>query len=145
MGVINPVTLKSEIVNDPAGRGYLLVRQNVEALIVLLNEKIASVQLPVEFVDAWQVLAACDKSEFNALTTGPAQRLGIILAAGKVSAQSANINGMLFGAPPAIFPVSSQTKSNLQALTTRNASRMELLFGENTQAGREDVSFALRG
>jgi hypothetical protein len=147
MGVIVLATLKAEINTDPAGRGYAAVRENREAVAALVNEFIASVQINRALVDAWEVTALIDPTDFSALTQLSVSRLSALLSAGKLAASATNIRTMLVGTGAApssgIFGNGSTTKTNLLALLTRNGSRAEALFGENTRVTSDDVSRAL--
>lgn len=145
MGVINYVTLKSEIINDPASRGYQAQGGNHDGVVKLLTDSIVSVQIDQTWVTREEVLAQILYSEFWALSSVALQKLDILLGSGRVNIKSLNVRSMFVGnvANGALFAVASATKTNFLTLQTRDGSRMEALFGEGTIVTREDVGKAL--
>jgi hypothetical protein len=89
-------------------------------------------------VDSWEVVSKLVASEFSTLTVDKAALLTAILTPQKVSI---NAKGLIAGAN-GIFTAASASATALTALLTRNGSRAEFLFGENTVVSSDDVARA---
>lgn len=129
--------LASELNLDPQGVGYAphVANGNNSALRKLLNtpglsgETIERDSLPVEWVRD-----ALDFTEVAGLATTARETLTILLSGAHVT-----INPRTKSAFAQIFGAGTTSRTNLQALVNRQASRAEVLFGHGTQIGLRDL------
>lgn len=131
--------LKTEIINDPASLGYAgsLDKQVAN----LLNKKgLSGETIDNDILESYKIVNAIDATEWEALIDIERERLNLILSTGKVDISNVNIKlqiGEMFGA-------GTDTRAALLALTTRPASRAEILFGNGVSVSLLDVHIARR-
>jgi hypothetical protein len=141
---VNLATLKTELTTDPAGRGYSTAGS--QAAADLVNARIAAIgggvhtTIAPKWVDSKEIVAKFVASEFANLNQLKTTQLALLLAPGQfaVSAQA-----LLVGANGVFTSATSPgTVTALATLTTRNQSRGEFLFGENTIVTDDQVAQA---
>ncbi len=136
--------LKTEIETDPESLGY--TGQNDEVVAALINRAGLSFppeMLPNTSVTVNDVMDAIDGSELAAVDTNGLQ---FFLMRMQASGGSVDISSgsPIIGQVAAIFTVTDAPNSRaaLNALTTREASRAEILFGSGVSVTYMDVGTA---
>ncbi len=159
--MLDYAALKTELTTDPAGLGYTApIAAGSDAGVADLINSIGSgsaylLQLP-----------SIDKNTFLTLTTPAAVRIGIgqtgadgstplsaaaiakwtaVLAQGRAADPGSQINLALIATLGSPVADNVMTSAEFAALTTRQGSRAEVLFGAGTVVTSDDVATALRG
>lgn len=134
--------LKTELTTDPEGLGY--AGKTDEECAVLLNTPGASNEtLPNTEILISKVLDAIDTDELSAIAIGKLQfflaRMGDTLTTINLAADTDLVSqiGQIF-----TLSAAPNSRGNLLALTVRDASRAEILFGANTIVNYWDVARA---
>ena len=141
---INYAALKAEILTDPTGRGYAAAYNAGadNAVADLLNTIVAGNLVFRNDVRSEEIWEAIDATDFNSLTALALQRLGLILSQagtrGQLDVRGTNLRAMLSG----IFLPGSSTRASLVAISRRDGSRGETLFGYGAHISTDDVSRA---
>lgn len=119
--------LSAEIANDPAGIGYAdsVGAGDNAAIVDLLNEVRAEIQVDRETVESHEVYEAMVPAEWTALSAAEKQRVQTVLSMGRVNVQGTNTRASLAAA----FGPATVTRANLLAMQQRDGSRAEQLFG----------------
>lgn len=136
--------LKNEIQTDPKALGYApnVTSGNDAAIANLLNTVgLSNETVPKEVVNSFEIMSAIVYSEWVVLTSDQKNYLLTIISAGQVDPANGNIK-TAFGT---IFGASTVTRTNLNAIATRPASRAEVLFGRGVAVSAVDIAKALRG
>lgn len=135
---INYTQLATEINTDPKTLGY--AGKSDYAISVILNTPGASAETIFKaYTDTTEIVAGIVRSEFDALTAASKSFLvDVILKAPKVKTGDANIRTGLSN----IFPAGT-SRTNLINAASKSATRGEVLFGEGTTIGDQDVAKAL--
>lgn len=138
---MTPAQLLAEIQTDPTAKGYAaLVTSGSDAAIAdVLNLK-GGGQTVFQRIESDQVAGACDPTEFDALSASLKTRITFYLSPPKIDFRLASVRGAFQTAFSA-----GATKTALVALATRQASRAEVLWGENAVVSHQDIARALRG
>lgn len=135
--------IRAEIDADPKSLGYATLRAQTngpEALAAKVNETGASAEtLTRTWIDTADVLAAVVGSEVTALAQGNRDLLAIVTSTTRIKTGSSTMRTTLGG----IFGAGTTSRTNLQALATRPASRAEALWGEGAYVSASDVGTAL--
>jgi hypothetical protein len=121
--------LKVELQTDPASLGYavLLAAGNDAALAGLLNAP-RPVTIPAGPVESYLVVAAIKRAEFDALTAPDRTYLSFIITPALVNLGVGEVRTAL----AVLFPPGSATRTNLVALASRPANRVqEIGLGES--------------
>ena len=136
--------LKNEITLNPKSLGYSehVLTGNDGAIAEILNTVgVSSETVPKEVVNSVEIVNALIYSEWVALTADQKHYLDTIISAGQVDPANGNIK-TAFGT---IFGAGTATRTNLNAIGIRPASRAEILFGRGASVSSIDVAIALRG
>ena len=105
-----------------------------------MNQRGASNEtLTITWLDTAEVLAVLVGTEVIALAQANRDLLLTLTSQPRIKSGSANIRTSLGG----IFASGTTSRTNLQAVSTRSASRAEALWGENTYISPADVGAAL--
>jgi hypothetical protein len=133
--------LTAEINNDPKALGYAALKDQPQALADRMNEAGASGEtITKDFVPVEDVVAAIVRADYDA--AGPAGKTflqEIVLRGSRVKVGDANVRASLAG----IFTAGTTSRANLLALSTRPASRAEILFGMYYNVTDINVAHAL--
>jgi len=137
--------VKAEIDADPAGLGYAAMEsaQNWNGIRDALNLSRVGVAVDRRFVHVNELTEALVYSELIALTDAARDALLILFAVAANSTLdplNANIRGFFTGA----FGPATQTRINLTALTSRQGSRAEFLWGDGVVVSDTLVEAAAR-
>jgi hypothetical protein len=127
--------LASELAADPAGIGYPGLSNAAAAAAI--NAVSGTITIEPRVVNAQRVVEALDLGEYDALTAGKRDKLGLLLGRDEIelTAQSKAVFTDIFGA-------GTTTRTNVNALLSRNGSRGEELFGADTVVTLDDVRAA---
>jgi len=128
--------LKNEINNDPRALGYAGKTSAQQAAI--LNAQSGDTLSINALLDAYQVINATDPTEWAALSAQEKQRFQTITGAGQVDVSNANVRGQF----QAMFGAGTATRAALLALTNRQVTRAEKLFGVGMIIAYYDVDRA---
>lgn len=131
--------LNTELTGDPEGLGYAgKTDPEMAALINAVNENYS---INREAIDGQELQMAVVISEYVALTD--IQRMGwqTLLSAG--SGIIAISDGRVIEQVKAIWAVGTETRDNLEALKTRDASRTEILLGVGVSVSFTNIAEAL--
>lgn len=125
--MVDPVALKAEITNDPAGLGLAapFAAGSFGSVLSLLNATRQTIDIDRLTVPAYEVFDAIVPSEWAALSAQEKQRIQTVLSMGTVYTKGTNTRAAF----QAAFGVGTTTRTNLTALLTRKGSRAEQLFG----------------
>lgn len=136
--------IRTEIDTDPKSLGYaaMLTATNApEQIAARMNQPGASTP-PETLTKSWtpteEITAVLVDAEVTGLSVAKRELLAIICSTPRVKTGSATLRatmGSIFGA--------GATRTALVALTTRNASRAEALWGEFVQVRDDEVANAL--
>lgn len=127
--------MRTELQTDPAGIGYAAFLQSgndsglLAACNLIRSGTPADGKTYTTFrndIKVSEVIAALDPTEYAAVTDLQLQKLMFIATPGVIDATLTNIRSII----GAIF-AAGNTRTALVALASRNASRMEVLFGAN--------------
>lgn len=144
---IDYAALKSEILNDPARMGYgpMVSAGNDSGIANLLDMTTGpgAGTAPHDPILAADFMALLDPTELENLTLGQKADVQMYLAAGQVNIGAENVQAWI----AATWTLGScpHTYATLVGLSTRPASRAEVLFGPGTWITPDDISKALRG
>ena len=141
--VTDLLVLKNELITDPQTLGYSVFISSLDygSVAGILNV-VGGGTIDPERVTAMVLQGAVDAGEFAALTSdAKTMWLSILQAAGErgLSATNSNIRAQILN----IWGAGTTTRTNLGAIQTRPASRMEMLFGESTTVTPQAVGRAL--
>jgi hypothetical protein len=135
--------IRAEIDADPKSLGYATLRaqsNGPEAAAAKLNELGASAEtLTRTWVDTTEALAVLVGTEVTALAQANRDLLAIVTSTTRIKTGSQTMRAALGG----IFGAGTTSRTNLQALATRSASRAEALWGEGAYVSASDVGTAL--
>jgi hypothetical protein len=139
--MINHGQLLTEILADSTAKGYAahVTSGNDEAIASLLNAP-GGGQTILQRVEAWKVAGAIEPDEFDGISAALKNRLTLYMGTGWVDFRNANVRKAFQSA----FAAGSASRVALVALSTRAASRAEVLFGEGAVVHHLDVAKALR-
>lgn len=127
--------LQSELINDPATRGYSGSSDGYCA--VLLNEVQGSISIDVSMVSNSRAMSAVIGSELTSLQAADRDSWAILMQCSEIDMTDTQIRGQITE-----IWTGKTTLTNLQALQTRTGSRAEELWGENSIVQHEAVSKA---
>jgi hypothetical protein len=132
---INYTTLRTEVETDPNNYGFAPLRANGNdtQIVALLNQVRANIAITVSQMDFNTFMRAM-MNYLSSLSTAQGTQMQIIGLGGYVYLGDANTRTYLEG----VYSTVAQ-KSQLQALYTRQGSRAEQLFGENTILTLDDL------
>lgn len=153
---IDYAALRTEILTDPNAYGYAEHRTsgNDQAIADLLNLKRATIQIPRADISPREIWEQLDMADMPALANNPSsgqqsqERRDLAWLQGLTGLAQislVNPNGTdtlvrtMFGR---LFPAGTGTRTRLLALSTRQGSRAEQLFGAGTFVGNLDVAQA---
>jgi hypothetical protein len=139
---INLTALKTELITDPNGYGYIagtFTEAAGERNAALLNEPRAGISVGRNVISAREIIDATVPSEWTSLTADEKLRYQTLTGVGEVNVQSTNVRDVFL----AMFAGGTQTRANLVALQNRVGSRAEQLFGQSVNF--RDVLNALMG
>lgn len=136
---INYTQLATEINTDPKALGY--AGKSDYAISVILNTPGASAETIFKaFTETAEIVAGIVRSEYDALTAANKTFLtDVILKAPRIKTGDANLRSGISG----IFGVGTTSRTNLINAASKSATRGEVLFGEGTTIGDQDVAKAL--
>lgn len=137
---IDPVALKTEIINDPKSIGYATAWNagSNQEVVELLNEVREICQVDVAYRESWELQNAVVYAEQAALDATKTTAWQNVLRCGRIEVRNANMRGQILG----IWAAGTTTRSNLAALQTRDSSRAEELWGDGVAVSVEDVRAA---
>lgn len=134
--------LKTELTTDPLALGYapLLAAGAAGQLAVILNATRAGApySIPLGRISAAAARCAFDASEYGALTASQRTMLDFYLR-GEDVVPTPQLRAFLVSAAGTL----ATTIPRLQALTDRQGSRAEALFGEGVTVTADHISLAL--
>jgi hypothetical protein len=135
---INYTTLRNEVETDPNNYGFAALRANGNdtQIISLLNQVRANIAITVSSMEFNAFMRAM-MSQLATLSTAQGTQMQIIGLGGLVYLGDSATRTYLEGVYSAVGP-----KAQLQALYTRQGSRAEQLFGENTILTLDDLVIA---
>lgn len=147
MSVPTPPTnaqLKTELTTDPSALGYaaLITAGAISALAQAINLVRAGGAFSVfrNDIAPIEVINAIASADFAASTALQMAQLQFFFAGGRIDATSANVRANFL----AIFSAASTaTKNALSALSQRQGSRAEVLWGTSTVIIEEQITNAL--
>jgi hypothetical protein len=165
---IDPAALKAEITTDPTALGLPALVATAEGgtsaagtrdadVAALLNLPRASIQVKRSDIAPREICNAINVADYTALPATPTnaqlstERRYLAWMTGLMAVPSVRLQNDDGTDAPAVtnlkamFAAGTGTLTRLQALQTRNGSRVEQLFGVGTFAALADVSLALRG
>jgi hypothetical protein len=124
--------LTSELTTDPTALGYAGM-SNAE-VVAAINRVRGTIAIEPRTLVAQRVVEALELAEYDALTAGKRDKLGLLLEHDEVEITAATkaIFTDVFGAGTA-------TRADVAALLSRDGSRAEQLFGVDTVVGLDDV------
>ena len=126
--------LKDEVNNDPAGRGYAAVLENIDELVALINEDIgASFTIDIEDLNVSEVAEAVDVTEYGSLAEYDKEWIKMLINKDEEVMLMPYRSKFL-----SVFPGGGDTRTAVVALLNRSGSRAEVLFGINTEISRQD-------
>jgi len=130
---IDLIALKTELTTDPRGYGYApsWADGSDGILADLLNLVRPGIAVTRGLIQTWEIVAATDGGEYNALSATAKDIYKTLVSAGVVDVNDAQIRTIL----SALFPAGSTTRANLIARLTRDGSRAEELFGTGVVHG----------
>jgi len=132
--------LATEINTDPKALGYSPgTKTNAQITTIINTAGASSETIDSGVVQGHQIVGAIVQADYALLSAAQVSQLTIWLSPPFVDTSSANVRAVF----AALFGAGTQTRTNLQALTQRAASRAEILFGRGTVVLVEDVSAAL--
>ncbi len=117
--------LKTELDNDPKGLGYS-GKTDREAADLLNALGLSHEEVDNDVLEAYKILDATDPTEWAALSAVEKERYQLLISAGRLNVKSENVKSA-FGK---MFGLGTVTRAALLALTKRDASRAEILFGQ---------------
>ncbi len=123
------LALKAELTNDPLALGLTVLAADDEANANALNLVRATIQIDRESIPVSEIVKAIDRDEFNAASAADRQYIGMITAGGDVNPKT---GGEVREAMLQIFGVGTESRTNLTALLTEAANRIEQLFKAGT-------------
>lgn len=128
MGLTNEqlVTLKTELETDPKALGYA-GKTDQEIADLLNTVGLSSETVNRGVIDSHEVVSACVNNDYKNLTADQKTHLTFITSAGQVNASDSKIKTVFQD----MFGPTTETRDNLLALSTRPASRAEVLFNSN--------------
>ncbi len=132
--------LKDEVANDPASLGYSGKSSlEVEELIneVASNAADTNRRALRSRVESWEIIGATTYGQYIGLTADQKQLYGAIIACGHVDPSDATIRTHF----AQLFP-SGASRTQLEALQWRGASRAEALFGDGVVVRYWDIDQA---
>lgn len=138
---INLTALAAELNADPKTLGY--TGKSDAQIADLLNTPGASSETIFKaYTDTADIVACIVRAEWTALAAADKQFLTeVVLAAPKLKTGDSNLRSAVAG----IFAAGTTSRANLTAAASKQATRAEALFGENTTVSHQDVARALRG
>lgn len=135
--------IRTEIDTDPKTLGYTTLKAQSngrEAVAAKMNEAGASAEtLTRTWVDTTEALALVVGSEVISLAQANRDLLLLVMSTTRIKTGSATMRTTLGG----IFAAGTTSRTNLQGLATRSASRAEALWGEGTVITATQVGEAL--
>lgn len=134
------IALASEINTDPKTIGYA-GKNNIQVAALLNTPGIGTTPGKVNngVMPVQKLLNAIDGVELDALTTGKKMTLQIYFSSGSIDTGNQNVRDGL----AAVFAPGTASRTNLQAIVDRSATRAEVLFGQGFVIDQRDVSAAL--
>lgn len=140
--MIDYVALKSELINDPQGLGYapLYANGQDQDLADVLNvvRVGGAFQINNEPVSKEAVVKAITGADFAAMTSLDFTKLLVLFLMGEIDLAN-NATQMLLAS---VFPASGGTRTNLIALSKRQGTRGEVLFGNGVRISASDIAIA---
>ena len=122
--------IKNELATDPETIGYLShVGANDVANADLMNEVRSSLQIDREAIPATEIFVQIDRDEYAALAEADRQWLNAVAQSGTVNPES---GGEVREGILQIFGAMTESRTNLQAILTEDANRVEHLFKAGT-------------
>lgn len=129
-------SLRTELSTDPTGiYGTAWTVGDNDALVAAINAPRAGVSVGRGVVPTHVVFEAMDAGEWSTLSAIEKQRVETLLAMGTIDLSGARTRATLTG----IFPSGSVSRAALVALTDRQGSRAEQLFGAGVVVTIGDV------
>ena len=141
-------TLKTELVTDPNGYGYMTAIGNSDytGATDLFNLARAAIQIPQAALKSWDIFTAVVPSEWTAgmSAAGMGLYFAALMAIGNSQQGRIDLtNGNIKAALDLMFPTGTcpLTHAAMHALYTRNGSRAEQLFGAGTIITIDDLVY----
>jgi hypothetical protein len=121
------VALKAELTNDPKTLGLTLIPADDVANADKLNLVRPELQIDREAIPTTEIFLQIDRDEYAALGSADRQWLNGVSQGGTINPRSGGEvrEGLL-----QLFGAGTETRANLQAILTENASRIEQMFKE---------------
>lgn len=137
---IDHAALAAEITNDPTGMGYAapFAAGNDSAVAGLLNSLVDGATVDRQLVEGWEIVNAVIPAEYAALTAPAREYLRMVVSPAWVQLAPGGTRSGL----AVLFGGGTTTRANLLALTTRAATRAEVLFGLDMTIVAADVAQA---
>lgn len=140
---INYTALATELNTDPKALGYKtsgVFKSDYDISLILNTPGASSETIFRAYTDTAEIVAGIVRSEWTALSAADKQFLTeVILTAPKLKTGDANLRASVAG----VFAAGTTSRTNLTAAASKSASRAEVLFGEGTTIGDQDVAKAL--
>ena len=132
--------LADEINTDPTGRGYAphVASGATNVVAALLNDILLTITITKRLIVREAFMVATDFGEVKSLGASERDVFGSLMGFDNVPGKTVDEVSQFFG------PMTT-SKIGLQAVLTRNGSRVEELFGENVIVRPSDVALALGG
>lgn len=138
---LNYAALQTELETDPVALGYKIggaFRPDPE-LADLLNAVLPSIAIPRPAIPTWEVLAATEEADYDALTASLRALYHVLLSMGTLNPSATRTQAVF----SKLFPVGSATRVNLSALASRPGSRAEQVLGAGVRLHHTDIAKAL--
>lgn len=140
---IDVSALKTELLADPTSLGYAssIATKDLNRLADILNTT-GTNSVTVGTVTAVALQRCVVASEYLVLTAAQRNLWDIVILTGLngITLSNALVRGQI----GAVWSAATVTRSNLSALQTRLASRIEVVFGEGERADTNIIDLALR-
>lgn len=131
------LAIKAELTNDPLDLGLTLLPEDDAANASILNEVRVACQIDRESIPVSEINKAIDRDEFAALSASDKQWLGMVTSSGDINPKAGGEvrEGLL-----QLFGAGTESRTNLTALLTESASRIEQMFKQGLLSQGGNVS-----
>lgn len=137
---IDYVALAAEINNDPFDLGYEGL-SDYEISVLLNTPGLSGQTIFRAYTPTEELVAAIIRTEYDALSAAAKTYLNsVVLSTRQVKTGDATLRNQIGG----VFAAGTTTRDNLIAISSKSATRAEVLFGENVTVSDIDVARALR-
>lgn len=124
----NLAALKTELQTDPNAYGYVvspITPAVCDRNASLINEIRNTILVDRVVIRSHEIVSAIVPADWTALSAAERERISLIISAGEVNVQSANVRNAFLTA----FGPGTTTRTNLAAIQQRQGSRADALFG----------------